>query len=172
MLRPVRRRLAALAMVLLLPALGACGFGYQTDQVYQPAVGVNDRSGDVNVFGAVVVSGSEGSGTFVASFVNTATDQPAKLTSITGEDGLTATIVKPVEVASDTLLNLAPLGAVSVTGEPVSAGAFVRMTLEFDSGQKTELNVPVVDKVGDFSEVSPAITGGSPSPSPSPSPAP
>lgn len=157
-------------MVLLLPTLGACGFDYQTDQVYQPAVGVNDRSGAVNVFGAVVVSGSDGGGTFVASFVNTHPDKPAKLTSISGEDDVVVRIVKPVEIAPDTLVNLAPLGAVSVTGEPVSAGAFVRLTLEFDSGQKTEVNVPVVDKAEEFSEVSPAISGSSPSGSSSPSP--
>jgi len=70
MLTPVRRRLAALALVLLVPSLGACGFGYQTDKVYQPAVGVNNRSGAVAVLGAVVVSGSDGSGTFVTSLVN------------------------------------------------------------------------------------------------------
>ena len=68
MLTPVRRRLAALALVLLVPGLGACQ--YQTDQVYQPGVGVNNRDGTVDVLGAVVVSSTDGKGTFVASLVN------------------------------------------------------------------------------------------------------
>ena len=70
MLTSARRRLAAVALVLLVPLLGACGFGYQTDQVYQPSVGVNDRDGTVDVLGAVVVSSADGQGTFVASLVN------------------------------------------------------------------------------------------------------
>ena len=45
---PIQRR-AAIAALLLAPALTACGFNEQTDQVYQPAVGVNDRSDNVYV---------------------------------------------------------------------------------------------------------------------------
>ncbi len=170
MLRPVRRRLAALAMVLLLPTLGACGFGYQTNQVYQPAVGVNDRADDVNILGAVVVSGSDGAGTFVATFVNINSSEPAKLTSISGADDLTINIVKPVEIAPEELVNLAPLGAIGVSGESIAAGGFARLTLEFDTGQKTMLNVPIVDKDEEFGDIRAAIPSSSPSPSPSSSP--
>ena len=130
---------------------------------------MNNSSGDVNILGAVVVSGSEGTGTFVASLVNTDPSEPAKITSISGEDGLTINIVKPVEVAPDTFVDLAPLGAIGVNGESVAAGAFARLTLEFDTGQTTELNVPVVDKAEEFSDVRAAIPSSSPSPSPSPS---
>lgn len=165
---PVRRRLAALAMVLALPTLGACGFGYQTDQVYQPAVGANSRSGDVDVLGAAVVSGSDGSGTFIATLVNKDLEDPATLTSITGEDGLKLQIVKPLKVEADDALNLAPLGAVSVSGDSVKAGGYTRLTLEFDTGQKTEINVPVVNKDEEFSEVSPALPAASPSETPAP----
>jgi hypothetical protein len=164
---PVRRRLAALALVLALPTLGACGFGYQTDQVYQPGVGVNSRSGDVDILGAVVVSGSDGAGTFVTTFVNKDSDKPATLTSITGEDGLQLQIVKPVKVEADGVLNLASLGAIGVSGDGVKAGAYARLTLEFDTGQKTEVNVPVVDKDEEFSGISPALPASSPSASPS-----
>lgn len=164
MLTPVRRRLAALAMVLLVPTLGACGFDYQTDKIYQPAVGVNNRSGVVDVLGAVVVSGSDGSGTFIATLVNKDLENPATLTSVTGPSGITIQVVKPVTVGPEGLTNMAELGAVAVSGEAVRAGGFVRLGLEFDTGQKTSLNVPVVDRAEEFSGVSPAIPGGSATP--------
>ncbi len=170
---PVRRRLAALATVLLVPALGACGpsgfnSNYQTDEIYQPGVGVNERSGTVDVLGAVVVSTSGGRGTFVASLVNGDLEQEDSLTSITG-DGVQVQLSGPVKIAPETLVNLADTGAVSVTGENVRPGKFVRLTLEFQGGQSTELNVPVVPYKDEYRDITPA--GGSSSPtSPSASP--
>jgi hypothetical protein len=154
MLTPTRR-LAALAVVLLIPTLGACGFGYQTDQVYQPAVGVNESSGTVDVLGAVVVSSSEGRGTFVASLVNQDLEEPDTLASITGED-VEVQLSAPIELDPDSLLNLADSGAVSVTGDSVSPGRFVRLTLTFESGQETEVNAPVVPAEDEYNDIEPA----------------
>jgi hypothetical protein len=162
MLTPTRRRLAALAVALLVPALGACA--YQTDKVYQPGVGVNNRQGDVDVLGAVIASGADGSGTFVASLANKGLDKPAKLVGITGPSGMTFTIVRQVEIGPEALVNLADLGAVSVTGDAVKAGGFARVTVQFDTGQSTKLNVPIVDKDDEFSDVSPAVPSTSATP--------
>jgi hypothetical protein len=164
MLTPVRRRLAALAMVVLVPSLGACGFGYQTDQVYQPGVGVNNRAGTVDILGAVVVSGTDGSGTFVASLVNKDTEQPITLTSVTGDSGLQVQLVAPVQIGADSLVNLADKGAVSVSGETITPGDFARVTLVFDNGQKSVVNAPVVDRSEEFSGVRPAIPSSSATP--------
>jgi copper(I)-binding protein len=152
MLTSTRRRLAAVALVLLVPVLGACGFGYQTDQVYQPATGVNNRSGTVDVLNAVVVSSVNGEGTFVASLVNKSDDKDDSLVSMSG-DGLTIQLTAPVKVPAGSLVNLADTGAVSVTGDTVQAGKFVRLTLTFESGQSTEINAPVVPYSGDFNDV-------------------
>lgn len=162
MLTPVRRRLAALALALLVPTVGACA--YQTDQVYQPGVGVNNRAGTVDVLGSVVVSGSEGSGTFIASLANKDQKETATLTSVKGADGLTVQLVARVEVKADSLVNMADLGAVSVSGASVKAGGFARLTLTFDTGQKTTLNVPVVDRNEEFSGVRSAMPSSSPTP--------
>jgi hypothetical protein len=64
----VRRRLATAALLLAVPALSSCSvsFGAQTDQVYNPSAGVDDRSGSVDVLNALVVSGAAGSGTWPA----------------------------------------------------------------------------------------------------------
>ena len=172
MLRPVRRRVATVAVVLLVPLLGACGFGQQTDQVYQPAVGVNDHKGQVDVLGAAVVSGVNGIGTFVASLDNKNPRKAITLVSVKGSEGIEPELVAPVRVEPGTLVNLADVGAVRVTGEGVEAGAFARLTLTFDTGQVSEVNAPIVARVGPYSEVKPAIPLPSPSASPSSSPAP
>ena len=161
MLTPVRRRLAAVAMVLLVPSLGACQ--YQTDQVYQPGVGVNNREGKVDVLGAVVVSSTDGQGTFVASLVNQDLEESDTLTGVTGDD-LEVQLAAPVEIGPETLVNLADTGAVSVTGESIEPGAFARLTLEFESGQETEVNVPVVPYEDEYSEIEPAEPSASPTP--------
>ena len=107
---------------------------YQTDQVYQPSVGVNDRDGSVDVLGAVVVSSSDGQGTFVASLVNNDLEESDVLTNVTGED-VQALLAAPVRIGPESLVNLADTGAVSVSGDGVSPGKFVRLTLVFQSGQ-------------------------------------
>ena len=129
MANPARRRprLAAVFLVILVPVLGACGFNYQTDQVYQPSVGVNNREGTVDVLGAVVVSGTDGDGTFVASLVNKDQDKTQTLTAIKGADGIEVTLVKPVEVPPGQLVNLAEMGAASVHGHAIQAGGFARL---------------------------------------------
>ncbi len=153
MLTPVRRRTAAVSLMLLVPLLSGCGigFGAQTDKVYQPAVGVNERSGSIAVMNAVIVSGTEGQGTFVASLVNRIDSDEDELTGITGD--AQGQVLSPITVKPDTLVNLADTGAVSVTGDRVAPGNFVRLTLQFSSGQKTELNVPVVADDGPYVDV-------------------
>jgi hypothetical protein len=163
MLTSTRRRLAAVAMVLLVPALAGCGFNEQTDQVYQPGVGVNDRSGSVDVLGAVVVSSLNGEGTFVASLVNKDSSNEDSLVSMTG-DGLDVQLTAPVKVPAGNLVNLADSGAVSITGDTVQPGKFARLTLTFESGQKTELNAPVVPYSGEFSDVRLASPKSTPAP--------
>ena len=159
-----RPRLAAAFLVILVPVLGACGFNEQTDQVYQPAVGVNNRAGVVDVLGAVVVSGTDGFGTFVASLDNKSQTKPAKLVKITGSDGIEVTLVKEVEIPPGELVNLADMGVASVTGEAIQAGAFTRLTLEFESGETAEVNAPIVPRVAQYSDVAPAIPSSSPTP--------
>jgi copper(I)-binding protein len=135
---------------MLVPALGACT--YQTDQVYQPAVGVNYRTGAVDVLGAVVVSSSDGTGTFVASLANNEVEKSDRLIGVSGE-GLEAQLAAPVEIGPEDLVNLADSGAVSVTGEGIQAGKFVRVSLEFESGEKAEVNAPVVPDNQEYTDV-------------------
>lgn len=157
---PSQRRLAV-AAVLLAPALGACGFNVQTDQVYQAAVGVNDRSGSVDILNAVIVTAKDGSGTFAGTLVNN-TGTAAQLREVTGE-GITAAFAagKPVEVEGFGFNNLGAAGetvppvklGLSGPTEAIVPGTFVELTFTFASGQETSLQVPVVGVNEDYESV-------------------
>jgi hypothetical protein len=168
---PLRRR-TAIAALLLAPALTACGFNAQTDQVYQPAVGVNDHSGTVDVLNAVVVSGEDGSGTFAGTLVNKDTTQQDTLDSVSGP-GITASQASiDVPAAGNALL--ADSGELTLKGSAIKPGAFVELTFSFSSGQNTTMKVPVVEAGGDYSDVplpsASPTTSKSPKASPSSSP--
>lgn len=151
----LRRRVAAAALVLATPLVGACtgtGFDVQTDQQYQPSVGVNEHTGDLDLMNVVLVSPGENRGTLVAGVLNNA-DRADALTGITGE-GIEAIVSPPVQLPSDELVNLAEAGTpVSVAGEGVEPGKFVELTLEFRNGESVDLSVPVVANRGSFSDV-------------------
>lgn len=151
----LRRSLATASAVLALAVpLSSCGFDYATQRDYTPGAGTNNRDGDVDVLSAVVVSGTEGSGTLIVSLSNDLPDEEQALTAVTGErvatsEGVEASPVEvsefePVEVPAGGLVNLAePARDIKVTGD-FEAGNFLELTFEFESGERTTLSVPVV----------------------------
>jgi hypothetical protein len=161
---PTQRRVA-IAALLLAPTLTACGFNAQTDQVYQPAVGVIDRSGAVDILNALVVSGEDGSGTFAGTLVNT-TSTDDRLDSVSGP-GITASR-RTVDVPANGLVSLADTGEVTLRGSTIAPGTFVSLTFSFESGQTTTVKVPVVEATGDYANV--PLPGASPTASPSKTP--
>jgi hypothetical protein len=146
---PTQRRTAIVAL-LLAPALTACGFNAQTDQVYQPAVGINDRDDNVYVLNALIVSGEDGSGTFAATLVNTETSGD-RLETVSGP-GITASR-RTVEVPAGGNARLGETGDVTLQGSDIEPGKFVELDLAFQSGQTTTVRVPVVAATGDYAAV-------------------
>ena len=145
----VRRSIAVAAAVLVSPVMSSCGvnFDAQTDQVYNPAVGVNNRDGSVDVLNALVVSGSAGSGTVVATLVNNDQQNADSLRGITGagpESSLTVQIGGPREIPADGLLNLADQGKATVRGREILPGRFVEITFSFDRAEAVTVQAPVV----------------------------
>ena len=145
----VRRSIAAAAVLLAAPALSSCGvsFGAQTDQVYNPSVGVDDRSGQVDVLNALIVSGTNGSGAVVATLVNNdqQTDDTLKGVAGAGKDaGMTVKPGGDTTIPAGGVLNLATRGAVTIRGQRVVPGNFVTITFSFDRAQSVTLDVPVV----------------------------
>jgi hypothetical protein len=145
----VRRCIAAATVLLAAPVLSSCGvsFGAQTDQVYNPAVGVDDRDGSVDVLNALIVSGSDGSGTLVASLVDNDQVNDDALKGVAGggkDSSLTAKVAGDTTIPAGGLLNLATKGEVSLTGKRIVPGNFVRITFSFDRAGAATLDVPVV----------------------------
>ncbi len=142
-----QRLLATAAAVLALAApLSSCGFDYATDREYTPAGGANNRDGDVDVLSAVVVSGAEGSGTFVASLSNNDPDVEQTFTGVTGAEGssVTAAEFEPVTISPGGIVNLAdPAADIVLTGD-FTAGNVVPLSIDFGNGERISLNVPVV----------------------------
>jgi hypothetical protein len=163
------RRSTAVAVVLLAPLLSSCGFDRPTDRVYNPGVGVNDRSGTVDVLGAVVVASRDGSGTVVATFVNNDPDRADALTRIAGsgqDAGISVSLGSPVDIKPGGSAQISTDTAVTASGAGIKQGAFVELTFAFRRGQSVTMQVPVVARRGDYADV----PTGSASPSESPSP--
>lgn len=145
-LRLSARVLAAAGALALATTLSSCGFDLATDRVYTPGAGVNDRDADVDVLGAVVVSGQEGSGTFIASFANNDQEQQATVTSIAGtgaDSDVKATDFTTITVPAGGLVNLADEGGVVLTGDQVASGGFLELSIGFGDGSSVEVDVPV-----------------------------
>lgn len=145
----VRRSIAAAVVVLAAPVLSSCGvtFGAQTDQVYNPSVGVDDHSGSVDVLNALVVSGTDGSGTVVATLVNNDPQNADTLRGVSGAGPDANLTIQPggaTAIPADGLLNLARDGRITVRGKRVVPGNFVKITFSFDRGQAVTLDAPVV----------------------------
>ncbi|RNL77460.1 hypothetical protein [Nocardioides marmorisolisilvae] len=161
---PIKRRVAIAAALLLAPTVAACGFGAQTDKVYQPAAGVNDRAGVVEILNAQIVSATDGTGTFIAALDNNAT-KADKLINITGT-GVTSTS-EGVDIPADGVANLALPAAkgnpvqVQIDGAAVQAGKWVRLTFTFASGQSSQVLVPIVSNSEDYANV--PLPSGAPS---------
>lgn len=149
-LRPSARLLAAVGALLLATTLTSCGFGYATDRVYTPGNGVNDRDAKVDVLNAVIVSGQEGSGTFIASFANNDQAEDASVDSFAGagdDASLKASDFSPIQIDPGTLVNLQQDGGVVVTGD-FAAGDFVTVSMTFSTGESVEMDVLAVPNCG------------------------
>ena len=148
---PLRRTLALATCVLAVcaPALTSCGFDYATDRIYTPATGVNSREASVDVLGAVIVSAEDNSGTFIASFANNNSLEPATVKTLQGVDQaqVTSDEFAPIQVPPGGLVNLADGDGIPVQGE-FAAGEFLPVTLQFGSGEEVEVDIPVVTNCG------------------------
>jgi len=142
--------LAAGALLLAAP-LSSCGFDNATERVYTPAAGANDRDGSVDVLNAVIVSAEEGSGTFVATFVNNDQAEDGVVEALTPDDDTAQFDFSPVTITPGGLVNLAAddQEGVPVEGE-IAAGGMVPLTVEVSGGQVLRMTVPVVPNCNEF----------------------
>ncbi|HLN78438.1 MAG TPA: hypothetical protein VK204_15435 [Nocardioidaceae bacterium] len=151
------RRSIAVAALVLAPVLSSCGLHQPTDRVYNPGVGVNERSGQVDVLGAVVVSGKDGSGTLSAAVVNNNQQQGDALTQVAGsgqDADVTATVSSPIQIKPGSSVQLTDESTpIAVKGKSIKTGAFVTLTFSFQNAESVSLDVPVVANRGDYADV-------------------
>ncbi|MCD4526527.1 hypothetical protein [Nocardioides sp. cx-173] len=159
--------LASGALLLATPALSSCGFNLSTDRINTVQHGGTNRDGDVDVLGAVIISGSEGTGTLSGTLANN-TDDEAQLASVTsgGEVELSAGEIEPAEITGRGAVKLADIGdGIRVEGD-FRPGDVVDVVFEFDSGERVDVEVPVVRECGFYEELDSApsaSSSGSPS---------
>jgi hypothetical protein len=145
-----RVALALGALTLSVAPLTACS-GWASERDYTPAAGANNRDGDVDVLGAVIVSGTAGEGVFIASLVNNDPEESVQLTGLSGTgsgSGLEFGAVNE-EVPARGLTNLAESGGIEVTGD-FEAGQYKEVTVDFSTGESVTVDVPVLPPTGEF----------------------
>jgi len=160
-----RRSTAATAVTLLLaaPVLSSCGFNYDTNNVTTISAGINDRAGNIDILGAVIVADEDDRGVFAATFTNNTKPTAAEIAAgDIGEDALVglsagnspsdgddaqadiAVIgdVDPITIEPVDSVNLFAEGGIPVEGD-FRAGDVVPVQLTFESGQVSNLQVTV-----------------------------
>ncbi len=170
--RSIASAAAVLAALVSSAALSSCGFNPATNRVYTPGVGVNERSGTVDVLHAAIVSGTDGRGTVIAALVNNDLANDDALVDVSGagaDQGITVQLAGEIPVEADALVQLADEGGVTVTGDQIRPGQFVALTFTFERAESVTFEVPVVVADDEFADV-PLPSDASPSPAESPSP--
>lgn len=151
--RPRSRSSQHVVLVVLVAAiclaLGGCstGFSDQTNQQYQAAAGISDRSHDVYVLNALVVTDGNGNGTLVGTLLNQGKSTDTLL-SVSAADSTGKTI--PTKLASPVTLKpaqgvrLETTGAVRLTGSALKAGYFIDVSFSFANAAPVQVSIPVV----------------------------
>ena len=150
----VRRAMAIAALAGAITLTGCSrGFDAEVLNVYDAAVGVNDRSSDVYVLNALVVDNEDGTGTLSVSLLDKSGegDQLVAVEAATPEG-------EPIEVAlnADTLelcgeqLEVVGRDAeVILTGDNFTAGDMVELAFRFRDAEPVRMQVPVVSRISD-----------------------
>ena len=155
------RRLTAASMILAASlGLSACGTGggAATNQQYQPGIGANLRTGDVQLYNALLVAGSDDTLAFSAGVLNT-TDSPQTLESVTitplgGSGSVTAEPAADVELAPRQLFTVGRAGELAgIDGATLPVGRYADVTLTFSDAGEVEISVPVVARNASYADV-------------------
>lgn len=162
----VASKLGEMAAVLVsVTALTACGanFDAQTQHVYQPADGVNNKDSDVYVMGALIVAVAneetegDGTGTVVARLINSAAESDS-LSSVVAADneGNEITVdglAEPLEISPGESLQLTEDSPIQLNGDNLKVGTLVTLDFTFENAQLVSVQVPVLPNEGDYAGV-------------------
>jgi copper(I)-binding protein len=126
-----------------------------TNLQYQPGVGSNVRTGDVQLFNALAVANANETATLSVTILNR-TGKAIKLNSVSGRlsDGrkLTATTTPAIIDDGETVAT-GPAGSVILKGEGLEAGKYVKLSLKFSGGERVTVEAPVVARSSMYDDV-------------------
>jgi copper(I)-binding protein len=158
--RRLRRSLAGCIAALATALVAGCSasFDAQTNQIYQPAVGSNNRDGDVYVLNALVVTDGTGLGTISAGLVNEVTRDDALVAvspdSSAGKRVQGMILTHRVRLPSLQLVQLSDAGHVILSAaRPLNVGGWITVTFTFRNAAPVTLDLPIVMNTGDFARV-------------------
>ena len=147
------RRLLTASIVLASGlTLAGCGTGLsaQTNAIYQPAVGANTHTGDVQLYNTVLVANPDGTYTLSAGLLNT-TDTDQTLTGFSvaplGESAGTpkpASTELPVVLKPNRLFTIGTLGQVIIEDSQLKPGDYADLTLSFATSGDVSIEAPIV----------------------------
>jgi hypothetical protein len=161
------RRILALGVAGLaaITVLSACGFSYPTDRINNLTAGVDYRQGTVDILNSVVVAKQANSGTFIASFVNNNQTDTVTLQSMSGDNTAVGQVNLPQTIAipPNGAVNLAATGGIPVNGT-FALGQFVTLTFQWDNGDTSTVDVPVVSDDGQWAGLDISTPSGSATP--------
>lgn len=162
-----------LAALLLLSSGCGSNFNAQSQQQYQPAVGVSDRTSGVYAINTLVVTNDNGDGTVVSALINQAKHDDT-LAKVTAVDNLGAALkVAPLPASGLSLpagqaVQLADSGAVRLSGSSPKAGTFITLTFTFAQAAPVAVQVPVVINSSTYASVPVGPSGAGTTTTPSP----
>jgi copper(I)-binding protein len=136
----------------------SANFDAQTNQIYQPAAGSNNRDGDVYVLDALVVTDGTGLGTISAGLVNEG-DRADALVGVSpdspaGNRVRGMILTNGVDLPSLKLVQLSDAGDVILSADkPLNVGGSIEVTFTFRNAAPVTLDLPIVLNSGDFARV-------------------
>jgi hypothetical protein len=142
---------ATAASAVLAMSGCAANFSAPTNEPYQPAAGISDRSGSVYVIDALVVTDGSGNGTVVTSLINQQprddTLESYSATDSSGDKITTAPLSTPLTLpaypSKDQSVQVGTTGSLRLSGN-VEAGTFVNLTFDFGNAAPLTIEAPVV----------------------------
>lgn len=145
---PQARTLTTALVAVAFTAGCGTGFGAQTQQIYNPAVGVTVRTGDVYVLNALFVANTDSTATLSVSLLDRSGegDQLVSVEVTTGEgEPIEVTQkVQPFELCAGQLAVLGSNAVVTIAGDNFAAGDTVELALAFRDAEPVRAHVPVV----------------------------
>ena len=154
---PRLRSAAAPLLAATLIALAGCsgtGMDAQTNQQYQPGVGANLRTGQVQLYNALVVDNGDNTATLSTVIVNTSEGtQKLDAASATTSDGTSVeSQIGPALIGPGDSFNTGPEATVAFQGD-MTAGDYVTITLAFDRAGDVTIDAPVVTRSKMYADV-------------------